>query len=213
MSKVRAIRPIVRQFKDAYAKEAAAHVRAGGHAVVWEKGGKARLVLPLPNDDDSMCLHYWSLLDLGRNRWKKMPSGPYRGLASILVARDLHHILKRRAERDSVWPGPTRKIAFDCLECGACCKDNYVELDKDDIAKIKKAGRNDLLRAPYTRRNDGKLVLRLLKNKRCRHLAEDNKCGIYELRPSACWMFPVGSECCIHAREEAGFYDGLPPEA
>jgi Fe-S-cluster containining protein len=53
------------------------------------------------------------------------------------------------------------------------------------------------------------VVLVLAKNKDCKHLARDNKCGIYALRPDACSHFPVGSECCLSAREEEmGIIDG-----
>ena len=41
-------RPIVRSFKRKYAKEAAAHVRAGGHAVLWETDKRAFLVFLEP---------------------------------------------------------------------------------------------------------------------------------------------------------------------
>lgn len=211
MAEIRKTRPIVRQFKEAYAREAAQHVRAGGHAIVWEKGGRARFVFPIPDDGDSSCLHYWALLDIGRSRWRTMKSGPYRGLAFILVPRDSHAIMRRRAERDSVWPGTTRKVAFDCLACGVCCTDNFVELDDDDIALFQRAGRSELLKPPYAKMKNGKVVLRLLKNKRCRHLQDDNCCAIYPIRPSACWMFPVASECCLSARETANMHDGAPP--
>jgi len=53
-------------------------------------------------------------------------------------------------------------------------------------------------------------VLVLRKDKRCKHLADDNKCGIYPIRPDACSTFPVGSECCLSAREEEmEIVDGL----
>ncbi len=106
-------------------------------------------------------------------------------------------------------PRPLRTIDLDCLECGACCKDNEVILNKADVARFKKGGRPELARPPYTRTKDGTLYLRLLKSKDCRHLASDNKCGIYELRPLACSEFPVGSEPCLFSREEElGVTDG-----
>jgi hypothetical protein len=83
---------------------------------------------------------------------------------------------------------------------------------KQDIERFRQGGRHDLLARPYSRRTDGKLVLTLLRNKACRHLGRDNKCGIYALRPDACSSFPVGSECCLFAREEElGVYDGVAP--
>ena len=78
-----------------------------------------------------------------------------------------------------------------------------------DRARFRKAGRADLLEKPYSRRNkDGKLVLTLTRERRCKHLARDNKCGIYAIRPDACSMFPAGSECCIYSRsDEHGWGD------
>ena len=109
-----------------------------------------------------------------------------------------------------MFPGSTRTIALDCLACGACCKDNLVPLEKVDIARFVKAKREDLLRPPFTKKVDGKLVLKLLKSKDCRHLAADNKCDIYAFRPDACSMFPMGSECCLYSREaELEVIDGL----
>lgn len=205
-------RPIVRQFLHAFAARAARHVRQGGHAVVWEPGERARLVFQVPDDDDVMDLGYWSLLDLGKHRYERATSGPYKGLATALVPRDCHDIVRRRAERDSVWPGATKRSRFDCLRCGACCRDNRVELDRADIARFRAAGAEHLSRRPYARKEaGGKIVLSLLRSKACRHLGRDNKCGIYTLRPAACSQFPVGSECCLISREEElGVVDGLP---
>ena len=55
-------RPIVRSFKPKYVKEAAAHVRAGGHAVIWEQEKRALLVFPKPagdNPDDFNTSTVW----------------------------------------------------------------------------------------------------------------------------------------------------------
>jgi hypothetical protein len=81
------------------------------------------------------------------------------------------------------------------------------------VKRFKDAGRGELAKPPFAKRNsDGRMVLTLLANKRCRHLKRDNKCGIYELRPHPCSEFPAGSECCLFAREDVlGLYDGLKP--
>jgi Fe-S-cluster containining protein len=203
-------RPIFRQFKARFAREIAAHVRGGGHALVWESPSRARLVLPVPKEGDEHDLALWSLLDLGKSRWKVIPRGTLRGLATALVPRDCFDVVRHRAERDSIFPGTQRTIALDCLECGACCKDNLVVLEDADLERFAEGGRADLGKAPYTRKADGQLVLRLLKSKACRHLESDNKCAIYTLRPNACSTFPVGSECCLFSREEElGIIDGL----
>jgi Fe-S-cluster containining protein len=84
-----------------------------------------------------------------------------------------------------------------------------VELDDVDVERFEKGGRPELARPPFARRRDGALVLLLAPDKRCKHLADDNKCGIYALRPDSCSKFPVGSECCLSAREEElGIVDG-----
>ncbi|MEO8878001.1 MAG: YkgJ family cysteine cluster protein, partial [Polyangiaceae bacterium] len=106
---------------------------------------------------------------------------------------------------DSIYPGTTKKERFDCLECGACCQNNEVALNRSDIARIRR-NRPEILKPPFVRKRtkDGKLLLTLLKNGRCRHLGGDNKCAIYSFRPDPCSSFVVGSECCISAREEEG---------
>jgi Fe-S-cluster containining protein len=207
-------RPIVRSFTSRFVKEAAAHVRAGGHAVVWEKKDRAVLVFGKPEEGDEDDFGLWSVYDMGKWRWKLATSGPLKGLATTLVPRNCNWIVRRRAERDSIHPGPTRKIAFDCTKCAACCHDNEVVLLPDDIKRFKDGGRPELAKAPYAKRHkDGRIILTLLESKRCRHLKRSNRCGIYEIRPNSCSEFPMGSECCLFAREDVlGIHDGLPPQ-
>lgn len=205
-------RPVVRSFKRKFAKEAARWVSRGGHAIVWDAPKRAWLVFSPPPDDDESDLGEWAVLDLGKQRWSLPENGVFRGLAVTLVPRQHVDIVERWIERDSVWPGPKRKMKLDCLACGACCRDNEVSVLEQDIERFRAAGRMDLLAKPYARQRDGKLMLTLLKNKDCRHLAADNKCGIYAVRPDACSTFPVASECCLFAREEEmGIYDGAAP--
>lgn len=211
-----AIRPIVRSFKRKFAKEAAAHVRKGGHAVIWDSGPRprAQLLFPKPAEGDEDDFGAWAVYDFGKFRWDVHHRGLFKGLASVRVPRDCHWIVKRRVERDSIHRGTRRRVSFDCTKCAACCKDNEVILQDADIERFRKAGRGDLAKRPWAkRRSDGKLVLTLLPSKRCRHLRRDNKCGIYEIRPHSCSEFPMGSECCLYAREvEMKAYDGLAPQ-
>jgi Fe-S-cluster containining protein len=209
---MRIVRPVVRSFTRPHMKRAAAWVRNGGHAVVWLAPRKARLVFPRPKDGDENDLGWWSVLDLGRSDYEIMLRGTFAGLALIAVPHDCYAIVRDRATRDAVHPDPTRTIHLDCLECGACCRDNRVELEDQDLARFEKAGRSDLARAPYAKREDGKIILVLRRDKRCKHLADDNKCGIYPIRPDACSTFPMGSECCLSSREEEmGIIDGATP--
>jgi Fe-S-cluster containining protein len=203
-------RPIVRSFASKYAREAAAHVRAGGHAVYWEKHNRALLVFGKPAAGDENDFGLWAVYDMGKVHWRLQTSGPLRGLATTLVPPSCHWIVRHRAERDSVHPGSVRKVAFDCTRCAACCHDNEVVLLPDDIARFEKGGRGELAKAPYAKRHkDGRILLTLLPSKRCRHLEASNRCGIYELRPNSCSEFPMGSECCLFAREDVlDLHDG-----
>ncbi len=210
MPAVRVVRPIVRSFQSAYAKEAAAHVRKGGHALVWEAKNRVRLVFRVPVGDEEKDLGYWSLLDLGAHKWARETRGPLRGLAVARVARDSLDIVRARAERDSVHPRATRVMRLDCEECAACCRDNKVVLEPEDLERFADAGREDLGKPPYTRKDGKKVVLRLLRSRDCRHLQADHRCGIYPLRPDSCRVFPAGSESCLYSREvELGVVDGV----
>jgi Fe-S-cluster containining protein len=207
-------RPIVRSFDGKHVKEAAKHVRAGGHAVVWEKKDRAILVFSEPEEGNEDDFGLWAVYDMGKWRWKLETKGALRGLATTLVPRDCLWIVKRRAERDSIHPGPTRKVSWDCMTCAACCQDNEVVLLEEDIERFKKGGRGELAKPPYAKRHkDGRIILTLLKSKRCRHLTKENHCGIYDLRPHACSEFPMGSECCLFAREDIlKLHDGVVPD-
>jgi hypothetical protein len=206
---MRVVRPVVRSYSWAYRTEAAAWVRAGGHALLWESPRKARLVFAKPRPGDDHDLGWWSVLDLGRSAYTVVRRGGFAGLAYLRVPHDCYGIVRERVVRDSIHPAPTREIALDCLECGACCKDNRVEIEEVDVARFEKAGRGELAKPPYARREDGKLILVLRRDKCCKHLARDNRCDIYPIRPDACSTFPAGSECCLSAREEElGIVDG-----
>jgi len=196
------VRPIVRSYKWPHLERAASWVKAGGHAVVWISPRKARLVFARPRKGDESDLGWWSALDLGRSEFSVARRGPFSGMAFIRVPHDCYGIVRERVARDSSHPGATREMQLDCLACAACCKDNNVEIEEPDLERFASAGRADLARPPYARRDDGKIVLVLRKDKRCKHLADDNRCGIYAIRPDACSTFPAGSECCLSAREE-----------
>jgi hypothetical protein len=208
---MRVLRPVVRSYTLPHIENAAAWVRAGGHAVVWIAPRKARFVFPRPRKGDEHDLGWWAVLDMGRSEYRVAKRGPCEGLAFIAVPHDCYSIVRERAERDSIHPDPTRAIELDCLACGACCKDNFVELEDPDVERLEKAGRGELARKPYARRRDGRLGLTLQTDGKCRHLGPTNLCAIYPIRPDACSTFPAGSECCLSSREEElGVLDGAP---
>ena len=206
---MRVVRPVVRSFKWPHLEPAAAWVRAGGHAVVWIAPRKARLLFARPVGSDWADLGYWSALDIGRTDYKLAGPGPFAGMAYVPVPHDCYAIVRDRVRRDSIHPDATRALDLDCLACGSCCKDNRVELDDVDVERFVKAGRPELAKPPYARKKDGSVVLVLRQDRRCRHLGEDNRCGIYAIRPDSCSAFLVGSECCLSSREEEmGILDG-----
>jgi Fe-S-cluster containining protein len=208
------VRPIVRSFTLRELRRAADHVRAGGHAVVWERARRARLVVPPPDEDDPMDLALHAILDLGKQRYEISRRGVTRGLATTLVPRDCIDIVRHRIERDSGHVGSTREISLDCTECAACCYSNEVVLDDEDIDRFREGGRPELASMPYARKRNGKLMLRLAKDRGCLQLGVDKRCNIYAIRPGQCRTFPMGSECCLSARaEDLGIYDGDRPSA
>ncbi|MFO0664372.1 MAG: YkgJ family cysteine cluster protein [Polyangiaceae bacterium] len=209
------LRPVVRSFKVPHAARCADWVRSGGHAIFWETPQKARLVVPVPVPGDESDLALFSLLDLAIDTFAPERTGPFRGLIAAKVPRDCHGIVRRRIERDSGFPGPKHRMKYDCLACGACCKDNDVILEDGDFERFERADMMHLTKPPYARRKEGKLRLVLLpKTKHCQHLHSDNRCGIYEVRPNACRDFPAGSECCIFTREDdLGIFVGVLPGA
>ena len=168
----------------------------------------------MPKDDDPMDLSLYAILDLGKQRYEVSLRGVTKGLATTLVPRDCLDIVRQRIERDRNHTGATREITLDCLECGACCYSNQVELDEQDVERFHRGGRPELASMPYARRKNGKLVLRLAADRGCLQLGVDNRCSIYAMRPEMCRSFPVGSECCLSARaEDLGIYDGASPGA
>ena len=90
-------RPIVRSFKSKYTKEAAAHVRAGGHAFIWESESRATLVFTTPLEGDDENFGAWAVYDMGKWRWKLETTGALRGLATSRVPRDCLWIARRRS--------------------------------------------------------------------------------------------------------------------
>jgi uncharacterized protein len=206
------VRPVVRSFNSRQWRVAAVHARRGGHAIVWEHRTRARLLVPCPIEDDPRDLAYHAILDLGKQRYEVSTRGVTKGLAVTLVPRDCNQIVRDRIARDRVHPGPTRTLSLDCRECAACCYSNRVVLDDADVQRFRRGGRAELAERPYVRRSQGQIVLRLAPDRACLHLAADNRCGIYAIRPEMCRTFPVGSECCLSARaEEYGLYDGAHP--
>jgi Fe-S-cluster containining protein len=85
---------------------------------------------------------------------------------------------------DSVWK------QIDCLKCANCCKSLQVVVDDKDIkriaAKLRLTPRQFEARFVAT----GADKVKIFKTQPCSFLGADNKCQIYEDRPTACHDFP-----------------------
>jgi hypothetical protein len=187
-------------------KEAAAHVRSGGHAVVFESKNRARLVMHSP--EGKADLGKWAALDLGV-RVRRVKRGPLAGLSSAIVRGASVRTVRAWCTRDSVHRGARRRMKLDCKACGACCMNNRVALSRADERRLAAAGHANVTRPPYARRRDGRLVLTLAPSGRCKQLDARGLCVIYASRPDACAAFPPASEGCLFARDaEQGVFDG-----
>ncbi|MBD3262109.1 MAG: hypothetical protein GF334_10670 [Candidatus Altiarchaeales archaeon] len=73
-----------------------------------------------------------------------------------------------------------RKGKFQCLMCGNCCRLRIIELDEEDVEKLKKQGRQGFT-------DSNRFILR--DRGRCVFLKND-KCTVHECRPRVCREFP-----------------------
>jgi hypothetical protein len=210
MSAYEVVRPIWRSFKPAYLPRAAAHVRAGGHAVILRDDEALEMILGVDAKGKITELGLWSILAIEQQRWRRVVDGPAKGLATARVKPDYEGSVLDWCERDSVHEGPSRLIRLDCLECAACCHESNVVLDEADLERFREGGRPDLLGRAYIKRSrDGRITLRFAETGKCQHLGRDKKCGVYTIRPDNCRAFVVGSEACLAAREDTlGYRDG-----
>jgi len=202
MSAYEIVRPVWRRFRSRWLSRAAAHVRHGGHAAVEREDGGLDMILGVDEHGKITELGLWSILAIEQQRWRRVKDGPARGLAIAKVGGRFEGSVLDWCDRDSVHEGATRSLHLDCLDCGACCHEANVVLDEADFERWRDAGRKDLMGRAYLKRADGRVTLRFAATGRCQNLAQDNKCGIYAIRPDNCRAFVVGSEACLAARED-----------
>jgi uncharacterized protein len=83
---------------------------------------------------------------------------------------------------------------IDCLQCANCCKNYSPRFKTPDIRRISKylkMRESDFIETYLTVDEDGDFVLKSLP---CSFLGADNRCSIYEYRPSDCRRFPYTDE-------------------
>lgn len=123
------------------------------------------------------------------DQWQKKAAAQYKVYARFLQKPDRKKVLKRLpALHEEAF------ASIDCLNCGACCKNYSPRFKTPDIKRISK----------YLKVKEGIFIERYLrldeegdyvvKQTPCPFLATDNRCSIYEVRPSDCQRFPYTDE-------------------
>ena len=89
-------------------------------------------------------------------------------------------------------------LRFECTQCGNCCRNHgqytYVYVTEPEIQAI--AGHLGLTRGTFLRdlctREEGSSWSLRMDEPACPFLGEDNRCGIYPVRPMQCrtWRKP-----------------------
>ena len=83
---------------------------------------------------------------------------------------------------------------IDCLQCANCCKRYSPRFKTPDIKRIAKhlqLKESDFIDRYLRLDEDGDYVV---KSTPCPFLGADNRCGIYDVRPSDCERFPYTDE-------------------
>ncbi|MDP4151404.1 MAG: YkgJ family cysteine cluster protein [Bacteroidota bacterium] len=123
------------------------------------------------------------------HNWERKSSGHRKQYQRLLQTADKNKVLK---QLPSLHEEAFEKI--DCLTCANCCKQFSPRFKTPDIKRISK----------HLRMKEGEFIERYLRldedgdyvtrSTPCPFLAEDNRCGIYETRPSDCHRFPYTDE-------------------
>ena len=88
----------------------------------------------------------------------------------------------------------------DCLQCAACCKNYSPRFKTPDVKRISRhlGMKESAFIETYLRVDeDGDFVV---KASPCSFLGSDNRCSIYDVRPSDCARFPYTDEDVIVKR-------------
>jgi Fe-S-cluster containining protein len=90
-------------------------------------------------------------------------------------------------------------LRFGCTQCGNCCRNHgeysFVYLTTPEVTAIAEwlgVSRREFL-AKYCTREDGAVTIRT-DSPACPFLKEDNRCGIYPVRPKQCATWPFWRE-------------------
>ncbi|MFM2138651.1 MAG: hypothetical protein RJA57_958 [Bacteroidota bacterium] len=121
--------------------------------------------------------------------WEQQAAARQKMYRGFLRRVDRNRVLRLLPE---LHDAATREI--DCLQCANCCRNYSPRFKTTDIRRISKALRlreSELIERYLTVDSDGDFVANRLP---CPFLGSDNRCSIYEDRPSDCRRFPYTDE-------------------
>jgi uncharacterized protein len=130
------------------------------------------------------------------HNWQKRSKEKQKQFRRFLSRADKNAVLKKLL--------PLHDEAFekvDCLQCAACCKNYSPRFKTPDVKRISKhlGLKESTFIETYLRVDeDGDFVV---KASPCPFLGADNRCSVYEVRPSDCSRFPYTDEDVIVKRQ------------
>lgn len=130
------------------------------------------------------------------HNWEKRSREKQKQFRAFLDRADKNKVLK---QLPSVHNEVFQNV--NCLDCAACCKNYSPRFKTPDIKRISKflGQKESVFIDNYLRVDeDGDFVV---KSSPCPFLGTDNKCSVYDVRPSDCARFPYTDEDVIIKRK------------
>lgn len=131
------------------------------------------------------------------SNWQKKSAEKQKVFRQYLHRADKNKVLK---QLPALHEEAFEKI--DCLECANCCKNYSPRFKTPDIKRL----------ARHLQMKEGEFIDTYLKldedgdyvanSKPCPFLGIDNRCSVYEHRPSDCMRFPYTDEDVILKRQQ-----------
>lgn len=131
------------------------------------------------------------------HNWEKKSKEKAKQFKNFLARADKNKVLKALPE---LHEEAFEKI--DCLQCAACCKNYSPRFKTPDVKRISKhlGMKESVFIETYLRVDDeGDFVV---KTSPCPFLGQDNRCSVYDVRPSDCARFPYTDEDVIIKRQQ-----------
>lgn len=121
--------------------------------------------------------------------WEKRSAEHQKQYKQLLQRADKNKVLKQLPDLNE-----EAFARIDCLECANCCKNYSPRFKTPDLRRISKhlgMKEGSFIETYLNLDVDGDYVV---KSKPCPFLGADNKCDIYDVRPSDCQRFPYTDE-------------------